>query len=64
MAAVVRQLRHNFVKCVKKLLDSNVSEPGQKYPHMPKISPEVLPLSSINSVHIKCLILDGFIPTK
>ena len=29
-----------------------LSEPGQKYPHMPKISPGGLPVSSINSVHI------------
>ena len=28
---------------------SNYSEPGQKYPYMPKISPGGLPVSSINS---------------
>ena len=36
--------------------DSNMSEPGQKYPHMPKISPGGLPVSSINSVHINIYI--------
>ena len=36
--------------------DSNLSEPGQKYPHMPKISPAGLPVSSINSEHINIYI--------
>ena len=36
--------------------NSNLSEPGQKYPHMPKISPGGLPVSSINSVHINIYI--------
>ena len=36
----------------KKFQDSNLFELGQKYPHMPKISPGGLPVSSINSVHI------------
>ena len=33
-----------------------MSEPGQKYPHMPKISPGGLPVSSINSEHINIYI--------
>ena len=37
----------------KNSQDSNLIEPGQKYPHMQKISPEGLPVSSINSVHWK-----------
>ena len=42
----------NSVKCVNFFQDTNMSEPGQKYPHMPKINPGNLPVSSINSVHI------------
>ena len=30
-----------------------LSEPGQEYPHMQKISPGGLPVSSINSEHMK-----------
>ena len=40
----------------KKFQDSNLSEPGQKYPYMPKISPGGLPVSSISSVHINVYI--------
>ena len=40
----------------KNFQDSNLSEQGQKYPHMPKISPEGLPVSSINSEHINIYI--------
>ena len=36
--------------------NSNSSEPGQIYPHMPKISPGGLPVSSINSVNINIYI--------
>ena len=32
--------------------NSNLSEPGQKYPYKPKIRPGGLPVSSINSEHI------------
>ena len=44
--------------------DSNLSEPGQKYPHMPKISPGGLPVSSINSVHINIYIYIYTIKTR
>ena len=40
----------------KNFQDSNLSEPGQKYPHMAKISPGGLPVSSINSEHINIYI--------
>ena len=36
--------------------NSNLSEPGQKYPYMPKISPGCLPVSSINSENINIYI--------
>ena len=36
--------------------DSNLSEPGQKYPYISKISPVDLPVSSINYVHINIYI--------
>ena len=42
---------------VKKFFqESNLSEPGQKYLHMPNISPVGLPVSSINSEHINIYI--------
>ena len=40
----------------KNFQASNLSEPGQKYPHMPKISPGGLPVSSINSEYINIYI--------
>ena len=42
--------------CEKKFKYSNLPEPGQKYPHMPKISPGGLPVSSTNSEHINIYI--------
>ena len=42
--------------CENFFQDSNLSESGQKYPRMPKISPGVFPVSSINSVHINIYI--------
>ena len=35
--------------------DSNLSEPDQKYPHMPKIIHGGFPVSSINSLHINII---------
>ena len=36
--------------------DSNLSEPGAKYPYMLKLNPGGLAVSSINSVHINIYI--------
>ena len=42
--------------CENIFQDSNLSETGQKYPHMAKISPGGIPVSSINYVHINIYI--------
>ena len=54
------QIRHNSVKCVNVFPRLEPFPARQKYPHMPKISPGVLPVSSINSVHINIYLYQWF----